>query len=242
MAKREEHTAPEIVDFLRTSDELYGVQERLAARRAVERACRDRGLVVSDSELQEATDSLRQGLGIASAEKTFAWIKGRGLTLEDLESLVEYRVLLRKLMGDVYGPDALSARFKELTLRYSQVCLSLILVDNEEQARELLAKIVGGESSFEEAARKFSLEVMSQKAGGVVGWVPLERLPAPLSRQLRASPGPGLILEPIRCEHGWYLAYKASVIDYPPLTSKIRDELLSSLLTEWLDSADLTRS
>jgi len=71
---------------------------------------RRRGLTVDDVEIQEATDALRRGMGLTSAEATYRWLEERGLTEGDLEGYGRDHAMIARLRAEVVPPPAVDLR------------------------------------------------------------------------------------------------------------------------------------
>ncbi len=83
-----------------------------------------------------------------------------------------------------------------------QVHAAHILVKEEAKARELLAKISGGES-FSELAKKYS-QCPSGKKGGDLGWFGRGQMVKPFEDACFTGQK-GSVVGPVRTDFGWHL-------------------------------------
>ena len=78
-----------------------------------------------------------------------------------------------------------------------------ILVDQEYEAKDILAKLEKGESSFEELAQKFS-KCPSAKSGGHLGEFRKGQMVAPFE-EAAFSLETGKVSEPVKTQFGYHL-------------------------------------
>ncbi len=59
---------------------------------------KEKGVEVTDEELQKVADGFRQMLGLTKAEDTEEWLKTHGISLETLEGYLETNILVSKFI------------------------------------------------------------------------------------------------------------------------------------------------
>ncbi|NLE21909.1 MAG: hypothetical protein GX624_03890 [Actinobacteria bacterium] len=117
-----------------------------------------------------------------------------------------------------------------------------IQVAAERIAETALGRLRSGQP-FEQVARQFSTDAQSRDAGGDLGTVALESLPAPLRRAVERAPA-GQVTKPVQGPGGWYLLKatdlkQARVVPFREAEARIVEELARHkrfvALDEWLD-------
>lgn len=78
-----------------------------------------------------------------------------------------------------------------------------ILVDNEEEARKIAARIKGGED-FSKIAAEVSKDPGSKAEGGDLGWFTKERMVAPFAEAAFKMPV-GQVSDPVKTQFGWHV-------------------------------------
>lgn len=181
---------------MRLSGAWGAAWRRLVRREAVHALARERGVSVSDDELQAAVDAYRRARGLHGAERTRRWLAAEGLTLVDLERACEGELLEARLR-DRLPASAVEALFEEERARYERFRLRIARVEGEEKARELVRQLEEGEP-FEALAREHSVD-RSAPLGAALGWRERHELPEALAEAV-AGAEPGALLGPLPAE------------------------------------------
>lgn len=200
----------------------------------VGRTARREGIRVADADLQTASDDERRVYGLYAAADTHAWLEEAGLSVEDWERALEYRLLKSRLAEKLVTDLAVEAQFQSQSDFYTVAAISVICVEARSKAVELADRLQGEEATFAELARRYSVNETSRDAGGLLGWVSLESLPAPLRKPISSSAGGGEVVGPVEAEGLWYLV-RVEAVKAPELTDEIREEIRGVLLGEWVD-------
>ena len=109
---------------------------------------------------------------------------------------------------------------------------SHILVSTEEEANEILAKINGGEMSFEDAARKYS-SCPSKENGGCLGEFTRGQMVPEFDSAVFAMEEGAISDAPVKTQFGYHLIKLNAKSDSKVLElSEIRDELYGMLINE----------
>ncbi len=149
------------------------------------------------------------------------------------ELLANYAV--EKVVRDVRVTDAELEKYyeenKSKLVSDSTVNASHILVDSEDKANELLAKIQSGELSFEDAARQFST-CPSGKDGGNLGDFSRGQMVPEFDKAVFEM-NPGELRGPVRTQFGYHLIKLNSKSEPKEMKlSEIREQLRAKLLAE----------
>ena len=121
---------------------------------------------------------------------------------------------------------------KERFVRGESVNASHILVDSEEKANEILAKINAGEMSFEDAAREYS-SCLSKASGGNLGDFTRGQMVPEFDTAVFEMTVGEVTSAPVKTQFGYHLIKLNSKNEssVAPL-SEIKDELSGALLNE----------
>jgi parvulin-like peptidyl-prolyl isomerase len=199
------------------------VLEAMIDQILIEQAAAQRGIVVSDSVLQQriATD-IEAGGG---QEKFDKWLEMNGLTMEEYEqmmrSTIQTEEMIRQLGTEI--PDNMP-----------QVHVRQILVASEDQARDVMNQLNGG-ADFETLARTYSLDESSRAAGGDRGFVPLGTsiLPPELEAVMK-NLSAGEIAGPISSSYGYYIVQVVEIQHARALSAEMRQGLTQESFIDWI--------
>ena len=109
---------------------------------------------------------------------------------------------------------------------------SHILVDSEEKAKEIYAKIAAGEQSFEDAAREYS-SCPSKENGGCLGEFTRGQMVPEFDSAVFAMEEGAISDAPVKTQFGYHLIELNAKSDSKVLElSEIRDELYGMLINE----------
>jgi peptidyl-prolyl cis-trans isomerase C len=134
------------------------------------------------------------------------------------QQTVVLRALIENYLKANQPTDAeVKAKYDELVKQIGgkEYHLHHILVDNEQQAKDLIAKIKGG-ASFEDLAKQFSKDPGSGKNGGDLDWSdPKAYVPEFASAAEKLQKGQ-MTDEPVHTQFGWHIIRVDDVRQTPP--------------------------
>jgi parvulin-like peptidyl-prolyl isomerase len=190
---------------------------------AVQLAAAD-GIVVQEAEVQEGLAKAKEAL--LSAGKFDSWeeyVSTSGSTEEAFEQQMRVQLLMAKLR---------ESRVEPVPDEIEQVYAAHVLVETEEEANEILSKLISG-AEFAALAREHSTDEANKDAGGEIGWFPRGVM-------LKEFEDAAFALEPgetsgvVQTEYGYHIIL-VSAKEVRPLSAQIRQGLSSRSYTEWLD-------
>jgi peptidyl-prolyl cis-trans isomerase C len=158
-------------------------------------------------------------------------------------AVAQQTVVLRALIEDFVKNN--QPTDAEVTARYNALIkdaggkeyhLHHILVDNEQQAKDLIAKIKGG-ASFEELAKQYSKDPGSGKNGGDLDWSdPKAYVPEFAAAATHLQKGQ-MTDTPVRTQFGWHIIRVDDVraITPPPL-EQVRAQIVQQIQQEKLQA------
>jgi parvulin-like peptidyl-prolyl isomerase len=201
------------------------------------RQAAEAGLAVSTEQLQSAANDFRRRQGLSSAEQTSAWLAREGLSVLDLEAVLERDLLVARLREHVTAP-LVQGHFAAHRDHYDRVRLGQIVVARADLARELLMQIREEGRDFAELAREHSLHGPSRERGGELGVVLRRQLPPGAEAVFTAREGE--VIGPVALPDGFHLfrvGVRADAELDGPTAELIRKDLFDDWLAERLGGA-----
>jgi parvulin-like peptidyl-prolyl isomerase len=193
----------------------------------------DRAIVdinYTSSEVSEALTQFKEKQQITTPEQLQSWLNFHFMTPEQLERVVIRQVQIEKFKQESWGNKTESYFITRKTL-LDKVIYSLIRTNDLGIAQEVYFRLIDGEQSFEEAARKYSMGAESE-TGGLIGPVELST-PHPVIGKLLASSSPGHICPPIKLEQ-WYVIVRLDKMMPVQLDEPMRQRLINELFQTWI--------
>lgn len=158
-------------------------------------------------------------------------------------AVAQQTVVLRALIEDFVKNNTPSDA--EVTARYNALIkdaggkeyhLHHILVDNEQQAKDLIAKIKAG-ASFEDLAKQFSKDPGSGKNGGDLDWSdPKDYVPEFADAATHLQKGQ-MTDTPVHTQFGWHIIRVDDVRNItPPPLEQVRPQIVQQIQQEKLQA------
>ncbi len=193
---------------------------------------RDRGLSVSNDELQAAADDFRRARKLERAVDTHHWLKERDWSIERLELHLERQLLHEKLIDDVATEDAIRQHFAEHRRAYDQAAIAHLVVDDRAVAEELISQIHEDGADFEALVRQHSVDTTTNQNGGKLGLTNrLSMLPLIESHVFAASEGQ--VIGPFETRNGFHLIRIERLIS-GQLDGSVREAIRQDVFESWL--------
>ena len=158
-------------------------------------------------------------------------------------AVAQQTVVLRALIEDFVKNN--TPTDAEVTARYNALVkdaggkeyhLHHILVDNEQQAKDLIAKIKGG-ASFEDLAKQYSKDPGSGKNGGDLDWSdPKAYVPEFATAATHLQKGQ-MTDTPVHTQYGWHIIRLDDTRDItPPPLEQVRPQIVQQIQQEKLQA------
>ena len=174
----------------------------------------------------------------------------------------ELELTRMQLLARAYIQDLLAANpidETQIKSKYDEVATQLtgrqeykafhILVDSEDDAKELVTAIDGNFEKFKEAAQDRSIDTVSAAVGGDLDWGPAETYVPEFAQALQALAPGEFTSAPVQTQFGWHLIYLEDKrpIELPALddqqrqqlTEVIRNELITNEYDRLVSQADV---
>jgi parvulin-like peptidyl-prolyl isomerase len=161
----------DVITRLKISGAWQDATAELIEERFLVAQAEKKGLSVSDEELQEEIDEFRRSRDLLKAEDTHAWLKTSGLSVEDIESCLEARILASKLAEKQIDSKQLEGYYKQNPKQFEYARISQIIVEDEGAAKELALSAREEGEDFSKLAREHSLDEATKLGGGYLGLV-----------------------------------------------------------------------
>lgn len=158
--------------------------------------------------------------------------------MEIARQTVLSRAIISKLLEGASVSEA------EVQSRYDQIAQGMqghkeynarhILVESEEEAKEIIAQLETDMSQFAKIAQEKSSDPGSGRNGGELGWASPETYVPEFSASIQELGEGGLTKEPVKSQFGWHIIAVDGIReqDPPPLDDQLRERIQSSIQNE----------
>lgn len=222
-------------------DQVKGeLLESMIAYTLVDQEVKKQGLNPDDPKVKEQEDNIKSMLG---DEATYTnWLKQQGISQSEFKN---YLVLLTNVTKDVTVTDEqIKAYFdshpEEFGGQPEQVKARHILVETEEKAKELIAKLDGG-ADFVQLAKENSTEPGAAESGGDLGYFPKEAMVPEFATAAFAQEVGTYSKAPVKTEFGYHVIkvedHKQAVkADFNQAKAQVTEAALASTRAEKFDA------
>lgn len=222
-----------ILGFLKKNSQLKEVHLRILSQTIINKAARERGLIVTPEEIQAEANRQRYEKRLEKASDTLAWLNEQMMTAEDWEAGICDRILTNKLADFLFGKEV-EKFFAQNRLNFDEVILYQIIVSNDKLAQELFYEIEDGEISFYDAARLYDIDSKRRHQCGFEGKLSRWNLKPDIGAAVFGAQ-PGEVIRPIKTGLGYHLFMVAEFVR-AELTPQRYQEIRDRMFQEWLDS------
>jgi peptidylprolyl isomerase len=202
----------------------------IQVREAVKKA-KSLGLTISQDDLQNYVDGFRISFGLHGAEDTKRFLSDAGATVDDLEAFCEAALLTAAVKDHLADDATVEAHFINHRARYELARISVAVVANADLAREIVMQVTEEDEDFHKLARTHSLDEATRYAGGYVGLVSRETLPAEVSAKV-FNARPGEMLGPFKDADGLQLILVQELIK-PELDDHLKEQIRQEIFEAW---------
>mgnify|MGYP005849201491 CR=1 FL=1 len=175
---------------------------------------------------KDAERPIEQLLSVEEARQELRALLGRGKLLTE----EEHRTLV--LETDVLRAKLQSALAESVPRSGEQVRARHILVETEEQAREVRSRLERGDD-FASLARELSQDAATKDEGGELGWFPKGRMLQEFEA-VAFSANVGETSEPVRTAHGYHIVRVEEKAEDRPFDDHHVQQLRVRQFAEWL--------
>jgi foldase protein PrsA len=201
------------------------------------------GISVPDEDVEAEVVALEEGLG---AEVVADALAENGATRDDLLALARAFLLQgearRAIVVDELGEEGLQDVYEESAGDYMVVDVDHILVQTEEEARDVYEQVTAPGATredFQALAEELSIDPSAKQNSGALGAAPASNY-APEFAQAAVALEPGEISEPVQTQYGWHVIRLASkeVTPFEDVRDDLIDAQSSTVFAEWVTAKD----
>jgi foldase protein PrsA len=154
------------------------IVDNLVNAKLVEQAAKEKGINVSDADIQKQVDQLKGGF--KDQAQFDAALKSAGMDVEGLKASIRQQLVTNKLMEQLAADakvtdadiqdyyDNNKAQFAQKAQKRSSHVL--FKPADKAEAQKVLKQIQSGEITLAQAAKKYSVDTATAEKGGDLGW------------------------------------------------------------------------
>jgi parvulin-like peptidyl-prolyl isomerase len=208
----------------------YGLLPQLIRELVIDEAIAD--ITLTDDQVIAACQQFYERQQLKSEADVQAWLTQRGITRDQLESIITRDIRVGQHKQMTWEPKV-NSYFLERKPKLDRVVYSLIRVKDLGIAQELYFRIQEGEQTFQEIAQSQSQGVEAE-TGGLLGPVELGT-PHPAIAKLLITNPPGHLIPPTRLGE-WFIILRLEKLIPAQLDEALQQRLLNELFETWLQT------
>jgi len=224
-------TPEEVIKHLSLSGKSSDIYAEIITNKEVVKKARELNIEITDEELQQFADNLRANLGIYSYEETLNFLNHYGLTEDDFEQYCELSILTSVLKDRFADENKIKEYFINNRSEFDHARISIILVEDESLANEILMQATEEDEDFHGLAKKYSLDETTKHAGGHVGLISRSLLPPDLTAKVFNATD-GDILGPYEWE-GKHELILVEALKRAALNDDLKETIKERIFEEW---------
>jgi len=198
------------------------VLDSMIEQMLIEQAAAQEGVAISEEELDAAIrESIAAGGGQASFEE---WLQTSSLTYDDFRAGLRFQLLALAIFERV--TDSIPTTAEQVHARH-------ILVQTEEEAQAVLARLQAGED-FAALARQLSQDENTKEAGGDLGFFHRGLLISPEVEEAAFALTSGQTSEVVRSQFGYHIVHVLEKTPDRPLPSELLNSLKEQAFARWI--------
>jgi len=225
-------TPEEVISYLGLIGQADAVFSEIIKNKEVMKKARELNIELPDEQLQQFADNYRNLRGLHSAEAMITFLENAGLTEDDFETFCELSLLTASLKDHLADDKKIEAYFVNNRSDFDYARLSIIVVQEEHLAREIIIQVTEEGEDFHALARKHSLDEATKYAGGYTGMLSRQMLPPDVSAKVfNASAGDSL--GPFQKDAFFQLFFIEEVVT-ATLNEGVKEAIKELIFREWL--------
>jgi len=227
-----EITPEEVVSFLALTGQADALIAEIILHREGVKKARELQVGASNQELQQFADSFRALRSLYAAEDMNNFLEGAGLTEDDFEAFCESSLLSRMLREKLADEKTIEAYFVNNRSQFDYARVSVIMVNEENLAKEIFVQVTEEEEDFHALARRHSRDEATKYAGGYGGLLTRRMFPEEVSSKV-FSASPGDLLGPYRHD-GMFQLILIEEILRAALNADVKEAIKECIFREWI--------
>jgi len=215
---------------------LYRLLPNFKRELAIDRAIAD--VTITSEEIKLALQEFQQRYKLTTQEAIQNYSQAYSLTDAQLQMIALREFKIEKFKQQTWG-NRLESAFLNRRASLDRAIYSVIRHKNPELLQELFFRIYEGEQTFAELASQYSQGIESQ-TGGMIGPVPLSKLPPAIAEKLRHSV-PQQMHPPFLLEE-WFVLLRLEKFMPAQFDDATSQLLLNQLFEEFLQAQSLPKT
>lgn len=221
----------QIVEFLQKKIRYKEICQEILYQQVVSQAAQERGITVTDEEIQQQADRQRLEKRLEKASDTLAWLAEEMITPDDWEAGIRDKVLAKKLANHLFAKEV-EKFFNQNRLDFDKIVLYQFVIPNQQLAQEIFYQIEDKEITFYEAAHLYDIDKKRKLQCGYEGELYRWSLTPDIAAVV-FSGKIGEVFGPLSTEQGFHLLMVEEFIP-AELTPQRYQEILDKIFQEWL--------
>jgi foldase protein PrsA len=154
------------------------IVDNLVNTKLVEQAAKDKGISVSDADIQKQVDTLRANF--KDQAQFEAALKSAGMTVDTLKASIRQQLVTNKLMEQLAANEKVTDKdiqdyYDNNKTQFAQKAQKrashvLFKANDKATAAKVLKQIKAGDITLAQAAKKYSVDTVTAEKGGDLGW------------------------------------------------------------------------
>ncbi len=221
----------QIIEFLQKNIRYKEIYQETLYQQVITQAAGERGITVTDEEIQAEADRQRLEKRLEKAADTLAWLTEQMITPDDWEAGIRDKILAKKLANHLFAQEV-EKFFNQNRLDFDRVLLYSFVVTDQQLAQEIFYQIEDKEITFYEAAHLYDIDKKRRLQCGYEGELYRWSLKPDIAAVV-FSGRLGEVFGPFSTEQGFHLLMVEEFIP-AELTPQRYQEILDRVFQEWL--------
>ena len=221
----------QIIEFLQKNIRYKEIYQEILYQQVITQAAGERGITVTDEEIQAEADRQRLEKRLEKAADTLAWLTDEMITPDDWEAGIRDKILAKKLANHLFAQEV-EKFFNQNRLDFDRVRLYSFVVSEQQLAQEIFYQIEDKEITFYEAAHLYDIDKKRKLQCGYEGELYRWSLKPDIAAVV-FSGRLGEVFGPFSTEQGFHLLMVEEFIP-AELTPQRYQEILDRVFQEWL--------
>ena len=227
-------TPEEVVRFLTLTGQSDAIFSEIIKHREVMKKAKELKIEVTEEQLQQFADNFRTLRGLYSAEEMVHFLQNAGLTDDDFEAFCESSLLTAALKEHLADEKKIKEQFVNNRSDFDLARISIIVVNDENLANEIILQVTEDGEDFHGLARKHSLDEATRYCGGYAGIISRRIFPPEVNSKIFSASADDL-LGPFQKDFLFQLILIEEVIR-AGLDEKVKEAIKEKIFREWVYS------
>ena len=225
-------TPEEVIRFLTLTGQSDAIFSEIIKNKEVIKKANELKIKISNEQLQQFADQFRMLRGLHSAADMINFLKNAGLSEGDFETFCESSLLTASLKEHLADEKKIEAYFVNNRSEFDCARISIIVVNDENLANEIIIQVTEDGEDFHDLARKHSLDEATKHSGGSVGMISRQGFPSEISAKV-FSASTGDLLGPFQ-KDGLYEMILIEEVIRAKLEGGVKEAITERIFREWL--------